>query len=148
MNTGTWIRKSGFSTLFRKWKWFEIKIFDFYLLKSCRNSLMELLLKKIISKFFGKYPLQRTIKIELQLQLQSLSVMDNVLDIFQEFSVQEMPLSGCLSRLQVTQTYVVKVWFLLFYNWNAISAFQDIPRTNCLLTGRSKVNQGVGQQNL
>ena len=37
---------------------------------------------------------------------------------------------------------------ILSFNCNTSSAFQTFPRTNCLSPGRSKTDQGVGQQNL
>ena len=37
---------------------------------------------------------------------------------------------------------------ILSFNFNTSSAFQTFPRTNCLSPGRSKIDQGVGQQNL
>ena len=78
--------------------------------------------------------------------------MTNFLEMFQElnkktFSVQETPLK-VFSETYRRRRYVRGGGVILSYNCNTSSASQSSPRRNCVSPGRSKVNQGIVQQNI
>ena len=77
--------------------------------------------------------------------LKSLSVMDNLLEVFQELNKSSFQykkhLLGVVSRAELKSdidTSVAGVCFLLSYDFNKSSVSQKSSWANCLSPGRSK----------
>ena len=59
------------------------------------------------------------------------------------FWVQETPLRGCFSNLQVMQIHLWQGYEFMFYNFRKISSSQEFWMKKCLPSGRSNVNQSA-----
>lgn len=108
----------------------------FYLMKSCKSGLLEVLIKKSIFKSL-KYS-KKNIRHRERERLKWSSTHDfTTLTLCnfkkKQFSVKQTPLMGLFLKTVIDAiTSVVGVWFLLLYSRNKSSASQK----NCLSPGR------------